>query len=189
MIKELEKRNIKFINKIIILGILIIFFLSALFHFLYDITGGSDIAAIFFPVNESIFEHLKLALYPTLIYWLITFLIFKNDYKLRFSKWFTGMTFSIFTCMIYILSQYYILRYALNLSSSILDILSIFIGLLLGQILGCHIYNRSTSSIGILVFCIIVVLLTCIVFANLTFYPPKLPLFLDNPSQTYGIPK
>lgn len=189
MIKELEKRNIKFINKVIILGAIIIFFLSALFHFLYNITGRTVVAAIFFPVNESVFEHLKLALYPTLIYWLITFFIFKNNYKLRFSKWFAGMTFSIFVCMLYILSQYYIINYALNMSSLILDILSIFIGLFLGQTLGCHIYNRCTESTGILIFCIILVLLIVIFFANLTFYPPKLPLFLDNPSGTYGIPK
>lgn len=189
MIKEFERRNAKFINKVIILGAVIIFFISILFHFLYDLTGGSNIAAIFFPVNESIFEHLKLCLYPTILYWLITFLLFKKDYRLNFHKWITGMTFSIVASILYILCQYYVLKYALNISGFIFDILAIVIGLILGQILGCHIYNRGTKSTGIFIFCIILILLTAIFFANLTFYPPELPLFLDGPSGTYGIAK
>ena len=49
MIKQFEKRDAKLINKTILSGTLIIFILATLFHFLFEITGESRIAAAFFP--------------------------------------------------------------------------------------------------------------------------------------------
>lgn len=51
-----------------ILAFLIIGGLGTLFHFVYEWTYKNYIAGLFFPVNESIWEHLKLIFYPTLIY-------------------------------------------------------------------------------------------------------------------------
>ncbi len=187
MIKELEKRNALFINKILIFGCIFIFIIGALFHFLYHISGNNQIAAVFFPVNESIFEHLKLALYPTIIYWLIAYLILHRDYKLYLSKWIVSMTFSIAVSIIFIVAYYYVFNYAFNISLTILDILSLLAGSFLGQILGCHIYNRSKGSTIFSVICILILLLTCISFANFTFYPPNLPLFIDPSTGQLGI--
>ncbi|MBE6047503.1 MAG: hypothetical protein E7213_03680 [Clostridium sp.] len=187
MIRELEKRNNQFINKVIIGGSIAIFIIATLFHFIFDLCSSCEILGIFFPVNESIFEHLKLSFYPTIVYWIVIFLIFNRDYKLNKYKWFTGMTFSIFTCILFVVCYYYVFHYALNISIKILDILSLLVGSLFGQMLGCHVYNKSSAQKFSLIICIMILILTAVFFANFTFYPPKLPLFLDISNGTYGI--
>lgn len=56
--KSLNKKNLPFILAVAILG--------SLNHFLYDWTGGSSFAALFCPINESPWEHLKLLFFPFL---------------------------------------------------------------------------------------------------------------------------
>lgn len=54
------------------------FFITAtagtVLHFAYGFTGGPDILAPFVPVNESIWEHLKLLYWPTVFYTLSSLL-------------------------------------------------------------------------------------------------------------------
>ena len=38
--------------------------LGVLFHFMYEWTGENAIAGLFFPINESTWEHLKLIFFP-----------------------------------------------------------------------------------------------------------------------------
>lgn len=41
--------------------------LGVLFHFVYDWSGQSTLAGLFFPINESTWEHLKLVFFPILL--------------------------------------------------------------------------------------------------------------------------
>ena len=41
--------------------------LGVLFHFAYDFFGKNAIAALIFPINESVWEHLKLLFFPMLL--------------------------------------------------------------------------------------------------------------------------
>ena len=50
-------------------------------HFLFDITNGNIVAALFSAVNESIFEHLKLLFFPMFLYAIIESRYIGNDYK------------------------------------------------------------------------------------------------------------
>ena len=56
--KHTDRRDLPFILAVAILG--------SLNHFLYDWTGGSSFAALFCPINESPWEHLKLLFFPFL---------------------------------------------------------------------------------------------------------------------------
>lgn len=187
MIKQFEKRDAKLINKTILSGTLIIFILATLFHFLFEITGESRIAAAFFPVNESIFEHLKLVLYPSIIFWMASYFILNRNYKINFSKWIVSMTISIIIATLYILSSFYVLRYAFEVQSLALDILSILVGPFLGQLLGLHYYNRGKTNAILTAICVAIVILLIIIFTKFTFNPPKLPIFKDFSSGKYGI--
>ena len=42
--------------------------LGTLLHFVFDWTDSSAIAAVFSAVNESIWEHIKLLIYPMLLF-------------------------------------------------------------------------------------------------------------------------
>ena len=52
-------------------GFLFVGALGTLFHFAYDFFGQNPVAGIFFPINESIWEHLKLLFFPVVLWWLI----------------------------------------------------------------------------------------------------------------------
>ena len=50
-------------------GFLFVGLLGVLFHFAYDFFGQNWVAGVFFPINESIWEHLKLLYYPVILWW------------------------------------------------------------------------------------------------------------------------
>lgn len=48
-------------------SILTVILLGSLSHFLYELSGGSALFALFCPINESVWEHLKLLFFPFLL--------------------------------------------------------------------------------------------------------------------------
>ena len=59
-------------------GFLFTAVLGTFFHFFFDLTGGSVVAALISAVNESIFEHMKLIYYPMLLFALLQYRQFGN---------------------------------------------------------------------------------------------------------------
>ena len=55
------------IKKNIFYGILFISLLGCILHSVYDLSGKLIIIGLIAPINESIWEHLKLAFFPTII--------------------------------------------------------------------------------------------------------------------------
>jgi hypothetical protein len=177
----------KTIKRILILGIPFIFIMACLFHYLYVATGKSLISAVIFPTNESIFEHLKLVLYPTILYFMIFYIIGSKNYNIDFYKWLIGGVVSILINILFILSFYYISKGALNYSSPLIDISSILIGTAIGQLISLHIYiNIRLTKLKFFVS-ILLLLFIIVLFTNLTFNPPHLPLFIDSTTGLYGI--
>ena len=66
------------------IGIFLILFLSIISHFLYDFFP-STIFSIFFPVNESIWEHMKLIITPALIFMIFEYLFYKRK-KIKYNN-------------------------------------------------------------------------------------------------------
>ena len=67
---------------------------STLLHFTYDILGKCVYLAPFMPVNESIFEHLKLPLYGTIVY-----VVIKHIYNKKIN--FNQSYFTMYFCFNY----------------------------------------------------------------------------------------
>ena len=55
-----------------IIGILAVWVSGSLFHFVYDWTGHNTLVGLFFPTNESTWEHMKLAFLPMNLYGIYT---------------------------------------------------------------------------------------------------------------------
>ena len=72
MKKLYHKADLPYITAVVVLG--------CLNHFIYEWTGESPISALFCPVNESVWEHLKLLFFPYLF--VITFVYFYEDFPL-----------------------------------------------------------------------------------------------------------
>lgn len=168
-----------------ILGIPVTFLLGSLAHFAYEWSGKSIIVGIFTPVNESIWEHLKLSTHPTFLWYIVGLLLFQN--KINFYIWCICSVISVLMSAIVITSFYYTYTGAFGIHSLFLDIFSLFLGLSIAQCLSLHIYNNSTLTMLHFYLSIIIGSLIIICFTIFTFSPPKLPIFIDPISKQYGI--
>lgn len=161
------------VNKLFIFSLPILYVLGGLSHFVYEWSGNNVIIGLFFPINESIYEHTKLAIIPLLLFY--TYGLF---YKPYISKWIFLFLISLFSTILLIPMLYYFYTGALGFESVIIDILIYFISITCGQLLALHIYNNGTKipNIKISIVLIVTYFIINIIF---TIDPPALPIFLD----------
>lgn len=172
-------------KKVKVIGVYVIFVLSFLSHFMYDLFPNF-IFSILFPVNESIWEHMKLIVTPVIIYGIIEYVIYnrKNIYHNNFILSYSlSMIIGILSYLIIYLPIHYIFGHNLLFSISLLFITFILIEYISYKIMN---YNeiRHSSLTGIFVL-----LFMYFIFGILTYYPPMKDLFYDTQSKIYGIKK
>lgn len=176
------KLNLKNTRIIAVLGIFLISFIS---HFVYTILPN-NFTSIFFPVNESIWEHMKILFTSSLLYGIIDYIILKknnieyNNYP--FQLWFT----SLLIIPIYLVI--YLPLYKLIGENLIVSIILLFIIYIIKEIISYNILKAP--HIKLLNYITIpVIIITYIIFIYLTHYPPHNYIFYDTHSKTYGIEK
>ena len=122
----------------ILLGIPVLIIVGSLMHFVYEWSGNSIIVGIFAPINESVWEHLKMAFWPMLIWWLLGYFLLSINNKISAEEWFVSCAIAEIICLLVIVSFYYTYTGALGIESLILDIFSLFLGVAVGQCLALH---------------------------------------------------
>lgn len=166
----------------IIINSIIIFFLAFISHFVYEYLK-SDMTSIFFPVNESIWEHMKLLFTPFLIDALILYFYFKKSnivyHNLLFSALFSSL-FSIFFYLIIFLPIYVFFK-----TNVIFDISLLIITIIISQIIQYKILKKEVSLYPNL--SLITIIVICIIFGYLTYNPPRNFVFYDTIKNKYGI--
>ena len=114
-------KRIKFI------GVIVIFLLTILYHFLYNWLPN-PVFSVFFPVNESIWEHMKL-LYSGIFTWgVIEYFILRKkgiSYRNFFSTLFLEMVTSIMIYLIMYLPLYNVFGESMVISISLLIVVII----------------------------------------------------------------
>ena len=152
---------------------------GTLLHFLYDWTNESLLIAPFSGVNESTWEHMKLLFFPLFIFALIQSRFFKDTPAFWHIK-FRG----IVTGLVLIPLLFYTYNGAFGKSPDWLNITLFFVAdaaAFLTETRTFHkLHRQSRLSLGLL--CVIGVL-----FVVFTFATPRLPLFQDPITRTYGI--
>ena len=157
--------------------------LGTLLHFVFEWTDGSMIAAVFSAVNESIWEHIKLLIYPMLLFALVEYKVWGREVTCFWQVKLLGLL----TGIVLIPGLYYTYTGILGKSADWFNITIFFIVAaavyymetkLLQKESHCHISNRLVGML---------VILLPVVFTLLTFYPPHIPLFQDPVTGTYGI--
>ena len=156
-----------------LIGILVLFVVGSLFHFLYSLTGECFIVGLFVPINESIFEHTKMVVLPIFIWWFIFYLFRKKD--LFVNAWFTSAIIAMISAIIAIPMLFYFYSQAFGIESLVIDILILLVSLAIGQILGLH-YYRHGKGIEYH-FAIVLMIVIIILFAFFTINTPAFPIF------------
>lgn len=169
-----------------LVGIIVLFILATIMHFLYELSGNIIIVGFFAPVNESIWEHLKLILVPMILWWSIYYLVRKNEIKSA-DKWFTALLGALISSLVSIPLLYYFYTEAFGIEKVWIDILITLISVAIGQLIGLHFYRYSKGLNKYIALFIIFIIV--IIFVVFTVYPAILPIFKDGPTGTYGILK
>lgn len=176
------KLNLKNTRLIAILGIFIISFLV---HFAYNLFPNL-LFSFFFPVNESIWEHMKIPFTSSLIYGIIDYIILKknnisyNNYP--FQLWFS----SLVIIPIYLII--YLPIYKLFGENLLISIILLFIIYIIKEIISYNILKAPKLKV-LNNLTIPIIFAVYILFIYLTYNPPHNYIFYDTNSQTYGIKK
>ena len=114
----------KLLNITIIIGILTVWLLGSLFHFVYGWSGNNTLVGLFFPTNESTWEHMKLVFLPMNLYAIYTWYALKDRYNAAGFAIFLGVIVGTWA----IPFLYYTYMGILGFSKMWLDISTFFIG-------------------------------------------------------------
>ena len=173
----------KLIKKWHIFGAIFIMLLGSVMHFLFQWTGSWAPVGAIAAVNESVWEHLKLAYWPLMFYSLIEYWYVKdkaNNYLI--AKFIAAYSIPLMTVVFF-----YSYTTLLGIESLAADIISFFIFIIIGQYFSYIIMKREPISKKFSAIALIAIILLGILFVLFTYLPPLIPLFQDGETGLYGI--
>ena len=155
---------------------------GTILHFTYDWSNGNIIVGLLSPVNESVWEHLKLLFYPMFFISIIGY--FKIG-KESHNYW-GAQAIGIGMTLMLVVIIFYTYTGIIGQNFLILDISSFMISVLIGEYIKYQVLKMPESfeldKLAFIVLCIL--LITFIIF---TVYPPIIPLFEDPIYGIFGI--
>lgn len=139
-------------------------------HFLYDLLPIAPVA-IFAPVNESVWEHIKLLFWPMLLAGV--FLARRSDDK---RKTWSGVLGAVLAMPVWLNGIFYLLKGGFGVESLGMDLALYYLTLLAGFAFVRKIEKRELPkwAFGALLACVFVFGLLIVYF---TTFPPELPIF------------
>lgn len=172
------------LKKIKIINVVFLFLLSFLWHSMYD-WFPNNIFALFFPVNESIWEHMKIIYYCLLLGSVLEFILCKkNNIKIN-NFYIETMIKSLLGVIFYLII--FIPLYLWLGESMIISIGLMLVTYIFMEFIGYKILVGEELNIKMLP--VIIIALGSIMFVILTFYPLHNFLFFDDVKFGYGILK
>ena len=157
-------------------GFFFVMLTGTVLHFVYEWSGESPVAAVFAPVNESVWEHLKMLFWPFLAWGIVEFIAFGSRYR----NFIPVKVMSLLLGMFAIMAIFYTYSGIIGKNLPPLDILTFAAG-----VAAAFLYSSrklwtscfSSPQTRILAIGILVVLIAAT--AVFTFYPPGIGLFTD----------
>lgn len=170
-------------KKLKIIGVVSAFLLAFPIHFLYKWLPN-PIFAIFFPVNESIWEHMKMLTTTFILTGLLEHIIVKWKNINVKNFWIGTFIESIISIPIYLII---FLPFYFNMPTNMfITIGTMLITIIITKLIGYYIISTKKNIIPEYIT-IILIIITYIIFGILTYHPPKNFLFFDTEEEKYGI--
>ncbi len=155
---------------------------GTLLHFTYDWSNQSSIVGLFSAVNESTWEHMKILFFPMLIFAVVEYSVFREQRNFWCIK-----LLGILDGVVMIPILYYTYNGAIGQSPDWLNITFFVISAGMAYLLEAYLVKRDFNCRLSQRFAIFLIVLLGVIFISFTFYPPKIPLFIDPTTGTYGI--
>ena len=165
-----------------VISVILIFLFSSLFHFIYD-WFPTFFTSLFFPVNESIWEHNKIIVMSFLVLAIFEKLHYKKRKNVIFTECISSLVCMILVMLIFTPVYLYILKTNDNMIVTFaIYIFAISISQIISYKLLQKEYNPKLEEFGVILF--VIFFLINIIF---TYYPPKLALFYDFVHKIYSL--
>lgn len=171
-------------KSVTILSIFMIFLFSFLYHNIY-VYFPNTITSFLFPVNESIFEHMKLIFLSYLSSSIIEYIILKKN-NLNLDNFKTSLLISMLFNIIFLLIIYTIIYLTLG-HNLIITLVTYFITIVISKYISYKILISNKSYKFINKYFYVIILLILLIFIYLTYYPPKNILFIDKMNNKIGL--
>jgi hypothetical protein len=165
-------------------GIIFVFLVGALWHFLFEWSGESRIVGAFTSVNESVWEHFKQGFWPMCLFAVIEYLF----PGMRTKNFLPAKAAAVYVIPTITGLAFYGYTAAIGHEILIVDILIFLISVIIGQLISYRIMTAGQMSSGTIKAAGLFILLLAGIFIVATFYPPHWPIFMDHNTGSYGIP-
>lgn len=167
--------------KIFIIGFFFVSLLGTFLHFLYDISNHNKLVGVFSAVNESTWEHIKLALTPTFLYSLIDGYFYGS-----YDNYFFAKLISILSIIIVMPMLFYGSKLFLKKHITIINILIFFITVFISELLMYKLLfiNPISYLVKYISLILLFVLFAC--YLLLTIFPLENIIFKDPLTNKYG---
>lgn len=147
--------------------------IGSMLHFTYEWSGQNSLVGLFSPINESIWEHLKLGFFSILFFSIIQNYSIKETAR----NFFIGKLTAAVVMNIIIVVVFYAYTYFTKHSILAVDISLYFVAALIGHIL-CYNILKCTKDMRILnLICFIAMFALALLFMCFTYYPPDFKIF------------
>ena len=161
------------LSKCTVTGILFVSIAGTLAHFLYEWMGKNILVGLFAPINEAVWEHVKLLFFPTLLF---------TAYACRFRESCPHIGYALcrgnlLGCLL-IPTFYYTYTGALGVHFSAVDITIFFLCVLITFLYAHRLVRTGRAEKHRLLPVLGTAVLAAVIFV-FTLFPPAVPLFVS----------
>ena len=171
-------------KKLKIISIFIVFGLSFLFHSAYEMFPNV-ITSFLFPVNESIWEHMKLIFLGYVITGIIEYFII-NKYNLKTNNLKASIVFNV----LFNISFFLVIFIPINMVTehNLFITLSVYLlSIIITQILSYKIITSKKEYSFLNKYSYIILIIIFLMLIYLTYFPLKNKIFIDETNKKIGL--
>jgi len=167
--------------KVEIISTIFIILLGVMLHFTYDLSNNNIIVGTFSAINESVWEHLKILFVPMFITIIFGYFYFQKDIP----YYLCNKTKGLIIALIFIIVIHYSYTGIIGKHIAIIDIITFIIAIIIGEI---YTYKKIINNkICNNILSKVILTILCLCFILFTFITPKIGIFKDPLTKTYGI--
>ncbi len=166
-----------------ILGIPFIVLLGSALHFAFEWSGNWMPLALVAAVNESVWEHLKLAFWPMLLWAIVEFAALRPST----ARFWAAKGFALLAAPALIVGIFYGYTSVLGRNLLVLDIATFVVAVIAGQSLSAFLIHAGRPMGRMRLFGLGLLACQLVAYSTWTYFPPPGALFIEERSGLSGI--
>lgn len=186
MAKNLSVKDKLLIRNLSFAGAIFAIVFGTLLHFTYQWSGDSVFVGLFSPINESVWEHLKLVVTPLILFGFIDYYYLRA----KVSNYCFALAKEVGIATVVIVGGFYLYTAILGTDYLLVDIALFVIAVILakwgGYVFLIGKFKRYEFK-GINAISAVLLIIYVGLIMYFTFSPPKIDVFKDPETGTYGI--